>query len=687
MKLNRSFVLLILAGLLPVAVLAAAMGASALRQQQDAMQREALERVNLVSTVLERELTAQIDLVRAIAAAKSLDQPADLDRFAVFANRVRRTQPLWFSVVLSNPAGDRLRVVTDLPIGQTGKVADLESHQRVVATGKPAIGRIRGSNSPTGRPAFAIRAPVIRDGKVIYVVTVILQPKNIRDLLFGVGVPKDWVAAVVDDQGRFVARTAGPPTMVGTLASRYLRDANARAPSGVYEGVTLEGLHNVTAYKVLPEWGWSVHLAIPWDIYQAPLRSALALQIASAALGLALAALFAWLLWRELRLRQRDEAAIEETRRMEAMGRMTGGVAHDFNNLLMIVQGSAELLKRRKDDPARIDAYSDAILTAAQRGQALTRQLLAFARRSSHEPVSFDLKDRTGDILALLDRSTRPAIETTFEVQDGTWPVRADPGALEIALINLAVNAGDAMPEGGRITVAAANVGFKTRDAGTGLTGDYVALSVSDTGAGIAPEHLAQIFEPFFTTKAPGKGTGLGLSQVYGFAKQSGGAVAVTSKPGAGATFTLYLPRSKTPAASPVRATEPAPQRGDGRLLLVEDNTALAEVTQEMLSTEGYAVTWTPSATAALDLIAGAAPAFDIVLSDVVLDTGMSGLEMAERLRRERPALPVVLMTGYSEALAGGSGRGFTVLAKPFGQAGLAAALLAERRKVAKAAE
>jgi signal transduction histidine kinase len=235
---------------------------------------------------------------------------------------------------------------------------------------------------------------------------------------------------------------------------------------------------------------------------------------------------------------------------------MTGGVAHDFNNLLMILLGNAEALKRRRGDPDRVAVIAERILAAVQRGETLTRQLLAFGRRSAHAPVSFRLQDRAGDLVELLTRSTGGDIKPTCSIPDDTWPVYADPNALEMALVNLAVNARDAMSEGGTLSIVTRNASLQRERGGTGLTGDFVAIDVTDTGSGIAEEHLGRIFEPFYTTKRNGKGTGLGLSQVYGFAKQSGGDVSIASKLGEGTTVTLYLPRAaEAPALAPV---EPA---------------------------------------------------------------------------------------------------------------------------------
>jgi CheY-like chemotaxis protein len=252
----------------------------------------------------------------------------------------------------------------------------------------------------------------------------------------------------------------------------------------------------------------------------------------------------------------------------------------------------------------------------------------------------------------------------------------ADPNALELALINLTVNARDAMPEGrGKLWVTAANVTVgKGRRDDLDIVGDFVAVAVRDNGSGIPPDDLAHIFEPFFTTKPTGKGTGLGLSQVYGFVKQSDGAVTVTSKLGEGTTFTLYLPRSRE-ALQPAAAKGPAASpKADGRLLLVEDDPMVADMVHDMMRSVGYEVVGVESGEAALALVE-AGEAFDAVLSDVLMAGGLSGLELAARLRTLRPGLPIVLMTGFSEALAGGQAQGWTLLTKPFGVAQATAAL------------
>jgi signal transduction histidine kinase len=583
--------------------------------------------------------------------------------FFQVAERIRKELPLWNTVVLSDREGNRLIDVPELVAGTRGRVVEAASHDEVVRTREPVVGKIL--KGPRNRPAFAIRVPVVRDEELVYVLSAVVQPDRITALLRAGGIPQGWTGAVLDADGQIVARTSGPADLIGSPASPGAREAiRSASGGGLYHGLNAEREPMMTAFRVLPASGWSVHIGIPRDLFLTPLRRSAWLLAGGGALTLALVLAFLWLLWRELGARRRSEAMLEESRRLEALGRITGGVAHDFNNLLMIVQGSAEAIKRRLADRERVAACAEAILGAAGRGERLTRQLLAFAGRGSSEPVSFRLQDREADLLSLLKQSTRGDIKVTLSIPAGTWPIHADPHALELALINLAVNARDAMPEGGNLEVAAANqtLGSDSGDR-TGLKGEFVALSVRDTGAGIPRQHLSRIFEPFYTTKATG--TGLGLSQVYGFAKQSGGTVTASSTP-AGSTLTLYLPRAASaPAASSARGATGTPRATlRGTVLLVEDNAEVAAVVAGMLHAAGYSVTAAASGTAALARL-GAGERFDLVLSDIVME-GLSGLDLAAQIRDREPNLPVVLMTGYSDALLMGSSQGLPVLYKPF---------------------
>jgi len=677
MTLRRPVLILVLAALLPLVVLSGALGVAWLRSEQDALEAEARNRANHLSALTAHELAAHSAVIRSLAQVLVLDEPVNEAAFSEVALRFLREQPEWVSVRLSAPSG---QIILDVPTRQQGSVVDEASHRRAVEEKRVIVGSVlRG---PRGRAAFTVRAPVIRAGTVTSVVTAVIGPESLRETLLSQGLPADWVAAVVDSEGHVVARSSGDQAFVGGLTTEAARAAIQSGPAGSYEGKSLTGLDVITTYRVLPTVGWSVHVAIPTVAYRAPLVRSMWLLASATALSLLLVATFIWLLMREMRLRRREEAGIETARRMEALGRMTGGIAHDFNNLLQILHGGAELLKRRRHDPERVNSLADGLLNAAMRGRTLTRQLLAFAGRSSHSPVAFDLRERAANLLTLLKRSTREDITTVISVPEVTWPIQADPDALEVALINLAVNARDAMPSGGKLTIAATNVSLhRGRDDEPGLEGDFVALTVQDTGAGIGEEHLSHIFEPFYTTKPPGQGTGLGLSQVYGFARQSGGAVTVATEVGVGSTFTLYLPRASQPVVRVAASDESSPLAEQGRVLLVEDNPEVGQVTEAMLSSIGYSVTRANSGPEALHLLDRPHAEFDVILSDIVMEGGMSGLDLAPRILERRPGMPIVLMTGYSDALRRGSQLGLPVVSKPFRLAEVAAALSNARRE------
>jgi signal transduction histidine kinase/CheY-like chemotaxis protein len=670
-KLHRQLILLVLAALLPLVALSAALGAAALQQSQQSMRLDAHERVAVIAAAVGRNLDAETDVIETVSNSSLFDGKLDPARFDDMAKRVLHQEPLWVALTLTSQNGERLAAYPHLPAAPRVRAADEMSRAQAVRTGSPVIGPVM--LGLRGRPVFSIYVPVIRRGEVVGVLKAVEQPGDLREILLESGLPRNWRAALLDQYQRVVVRSMSTPDVTARLASPEVREAVARGPEGLFHTPGPDGVPLVTAFRVLPDVGWSVHVSIPEGLYNAPLIRSLWLVGAGGAMSLLMAGLFVWLLLRELRLRHSQQAALDESLRLEALGRMTGGVAHDFNNILMIVQGSAELIRRRVAGQERLIAWVDSILSAVQRGQSLTRQLLAFGRRETHEPIGFSLQERAPGLITLLQRSVSRDVAAELVIPESTWPIYADPNALEVALINLAVNASDAMPGGGSLAITAANVVLpRGKDDDTGLVGDYVALSVADTGAGISEEHLIHVFEPFYTTKPAGKGTGLGLSQVYGFARQSNGAVTIRSKPGDGTSVTLYLPRSGEPTAPSERQVQAAAADGDGPALLVEDNDSVAEVAAEMLSACGYAVRRVVSAEAALETLEGD---LALVLSDISLVGAMSGIDLAEALAARRPGLPVVLMTGYSEALARGLARNFTVLAKPFSHADLASAV------------
>ena len=373
---------------------------------------------------------------------------------------------------------------------------------------------------------------------------------------------------------------------------------------------------------------------------------------------------------RDITEQHEAQVALEETReqlaqaqKMEALGQLTGGIAHDFNNLLMIVSGYAQILQGRLKEAKEKQAV-EAIRAAANRGEKLTRQLLAFSRRQQLMPVVVDLRQRIDAVRDMLAPSLRGNIELNCDIEDKIWPVEVDLGELELALVNIAVNARDAMPDGGAITLSARNVVLKPGSAAGALEGDFVALAIIDTGSGIPPEVLQRVFEPFYTTKPVGKGTGLGLSQVHGFAIQSGGAATVSSEVGKGTVVTIYLPRSSAQPSAHAGEGLFFDGEAQGTVLLVEDSREVADVTSTMLEQLGYRVVRAENAADALRHLQQGIH-FDLLFSDIVMPGPMNGLALAQTCRDNFPDIAVLLTTGYSDAAQMADGR-FDILRKPF---------------------
>ena len=368
--------------------------------------------------------------------------------------------------------------------------------------------------------------------------------------------------------------------------------------------------------------------------------------------------------------RRQGEEALRQSQKMEAVGQLTGGVAHDFNNLLTIIRSATDFLRRRDLPDDRRRRYIDAIAETVERASKLTAQLLAFARRQPLNPQAFDVGAQVEAVAQLIGPLVGSRIRIDVDIAAPDCFAIADIAQFETALINLAVNGRDAMDGEGRLTIRVGKAdAIPALRAQPARSGEFVAVAMADTGTGIAADHLEAIFEPFFTTKEVGKGTGLGLSQAFGFARQSGGDLAVTSSPGQGATFTIYLPQAARPArAAEAAATgsEPAAIRGRGyRVLVVEDNDDVGRFSTELLEDLGYTVRRAGNADAALAILAEDEFAADLVFSDVIMP-GMNGVDLAGVIRDRYPGLPVVLTSGYSNVLAENAHRGFELIQKPY---------------------
>lgn len=371
------------------------------------------------------------------------------------------------------------------------------------------------------------------------------------------------------------------------------------------------------------------------------------------------------------------EEQLIQAQKMEAVGQLTGGIAHEFNNMLTVITGTIEILADAvKDDPP-LATITKLISEAADRGAALTSSLLSFARKQALRPAEIDVNELLEEVAKLLLATFDKKIEIVSRLDRNVWLAFADRGQLSAALLNLAINARDAMLDGGKLTLTTRNVVFGVRDAvavGAGYAGDYVEIEVADTGTGISQAILERIFDPFFSTKDVGKGTGLGLSMVFGFVKQSGGGIKVTSEEGRGTIFTIYLPKAETSTLRPAGYDERKVVGGTETILCVEDDRDVRQYVTVQLKSLGYQVISAANATEALAIVAEGTP-FDLLFTDIVMTGGVNGRELAEQMVAARPSLRVLFTSGYAYDSLHAQGRatmGAPLLAKPYRKAELA---------------
>jgi PAS domain S-box-containing protein len=377
---------------------------------------------------------------------------------------------------------------------------------------------------------------------------------------------------------------------------------------------------------------------------------------------------------RDITERHDMEETLRQSQKMEALGQLTGGIAHDFNNLLTAIIGNLQLAEAVvPDDRPQLRRQIESAQRAADRGARLTSQLLAFSRRKALRPEIRDLNELIGDFQNLMQRAAGEAILMQFELKSGLWPCRVDPSQFEAAVLNLVVNARDAITKSGTVTVATANAALPTENNLGVREGDYVRLSITDTGVGMPPEILARASEPFFTTKDVGKGTGLGLSMVYGFVHQSGGEMRIASEPGLGTRIDMYLPRSTVGRqGSAVEAAAAVELSGTGHILVVDDDADVRGTVAATLAAMGYDVADVPSSAAAIELLR-AGRRVDLLFSDIIM-AGMNGVELARAVRTEFPGVKILLTSGFPSrgSTAADAAEEFPFLAKPYRREALA---------------
>jgi two-component system NtrC family sensor kinase len=534
------------------------------------------------------------------------------------------------------------------------------------------------------------------DGAFDGVVAVAVLPRYFEEFYALIGSTPGSLYALVRSDGKFLARYPEPPDRqrgleAGSSLHRAIEEGRERVIYTVPQS-QIDGVERRVGYRKLQ--GFPVYAVAGidssaiWGEWMTTMGSHLIFGLPATLLLLVIIGVAMRRTRRlhdEAERREAAEAALRQAQRLEAIGQLTGGVAHDFNNLLMIVSGSVQRLRRdlTSDKHTRL---LDMITNATARGESLTRQLLAFSRRQMLTPSVIDLGQRLPELKEMLNRSLRGDITTEVVVPRHGCAVKVDASELELALLNLAVNARDAMPHGGSLSITAKPVTLKGKAVEEGLNGEFVAIRVADTGSGIAPDVLPHVFEPFFTTKEVGKGTGLGLSQVYGFAKQSGGTATVTSAVGRGTVITLYLPCThETPAPASAGAQPQAEMQPTGTAMVVEDNPEVAEVATAYFQQLGYTVKQVANAHEALTTL-GNDPKIDVVFSDILMPGGMNGMELGLAVRQLYPGLPVLLATGYSNSVRDAVQQGFIVLQKPFDLSALEQGLREAQRSRAELA-
>ena len=638
--MRRSFALLATSGLLPLVALSGFVGIITLQGQRKAVERQAHSHAQFAATLIADRLVDGEREVRAIAKFPARGASSDETAFRTFASQILNDEPDWRTISVADADGNRL-IDVPKPIGGTagGRVVDRESLLRAVATGRPAIGRVLAG--PGGIYAFAIRVPVRKAGSPTYVVSAIVPASSLRDLLIFQPVPDDWRAGIVDGEDHLVATSRIASPNIGLSVSNEARLARARGVQGLYRFTRRDGVASAGVFVPIAGTDWTVHVSVPETYFSGPARSAVLLLVGATILCLLLFSILARLLLVELREHRAREDAIVQAQRMEALGQLTGGVAHDFNNLLTPIVGGLDLLKRRVADDPKSSRYVDAALTSAERARTLVGRLLAFSRRQTLAPRDVDVRQLIAGLSELIDRSLTPAVDVDVQVATDLPPVLVDPAQLELAILNLAINARDAMPDGGTVTISARLAEKQEfRDL---APGGYVAIAVSDTGTGMDDATMMQATNPFFTTKSAEKGTGLGLSMVHGFAAQSGGTLQLASKIGVGTTATIVLPKG---AAIVEQGRSPRLQTAERMsVLLVDDDEAVRHSTADMLRQGGHQVSEAGGVDEALALLA-AKPAIDVVVTDYLMP-GRTGADLIRALRKDADPLPVLLITGY----------------------------------------
>jgi signal transduction histidine kinase len=647
--LQRPVVAIFIAVLTPTILLLALQAWGGAIDLRETLARTTLGRAAQIMQDVDGELLGDVRALELLASSPPLDRP---ERAAASAalQRARSLHQDWRALALVDASGAIAQFDGDAPLRPQVTRAPRQSATAMIGDIQPA---------EEGAPLIPLTVPVARQNQARFTLVALKAPAVFQTMVQR-RLPADVVAAIVDRQGRFIARTLRYQERLGHFASHYVLDAVRKGGDGLYRGETLEGLDNYSGYHSSLLSGWSAHIAVSASLFDAPRSRTQVLAAAALVISLLLLALLARLVLDDLRARRLAADRLAQGEKMQALGQLTGGIAHDFNNLLAAVIGSLEIVKRQTSGNEKAQRFADNALAAARRGAKLTAQLLAFSRVQRLRVESVDVSAMLEEVAPLLNQSVGPEIVVQMTVADDARFVQCDRVQLEVALVNLCINARDAMANGGVVRIHA-------QRAASELTSDlpraaYIDLLVADSGGGMDEATRQRAMEPFFTTKPSGKGTGLGLSQVYGTVQQSGGAVLIESTPGAGTNVHLLLLQGDPVVAQ----APPSPALADRlalRLLLVDDDEAVRSTLAEQLRSRGHRVEAFAAPEAALQRLDDTN--FDLCISDYAMP-GMSGVDLARALAERREAPPILLISGHPDSAAIATLPNISVLPKPF---------------------
>ena len=678
------------------------------------------------SHLVDNELKSRQRILQTIANSPALAN-GDLEAFYAFARNNAPTEES--TIILFDKEGRQL-INTRVPLGAplpTQRASTMQALTERYGVMSPLVSDL--FFAPIGkRFDFSIQVPYMERGEPRYFVAMGLNAGSLQQLLKQQNLPESWLSVIVDRQGVLVARSRDPEKYVGKPADSVLQQTFAAQISGITRSVTLDGVPVKTFFYRVPSSDWTVVLSVPEsEVRRSAIHLAIGfalssllilglslivarrlglgviarmreLELAADALGrgekvnyvpqglvevdevgkrIAQASDQLGTAQRELELRvaraidetERAQRALLQGQKMEALGRLTGGIAHEFNNLLQTLATSLQLAKRAKD-PERVQALLDTCGKALKRAKTLTGQLSSFGRTQDSRLETVQLVKHLEDFRQLVDNVLPATVSLDVQIADDVWPVTIDPTQFELAFLNLAINARDAMPTGGNIRVTVTNE-HAVQPASSLQKGDYVCVRFADSGLGMTADVMAKALDPFFTTKEVGKGTGLGLPQAFGFARQSGGVLLLHSEVGKGTRVDIYLPRAEGGAVERPARQEEAQSvdiRERATLLFVEDDPLVRESVAPALESAGYFVVMAENADAALACL-DAGTKIDVVFSDVVMPGALNGIDLAKEVQRRFPHIKIVLATGYSENRVVVAG--VQVLAKPYDVADL----------------